>query len=534
MRVFGAPALLLLYSATLGAQPASFAGIALNSATGQPLGGVHLKLFTMNLTGAAFEAYGALSGRDGRFSIARIPGGTYILLPERAGFVHMLTAPGAIPLPTVTLKSGETVADYKLEMTPRAVISVRVVDQYGDPVPNVEIEANPAVPGAPIAASVTGANRAFTNVLGEARISGGPGRFRVKASPPSPGNPRREVRTDGTSEPTYGPTWYPSATSADRATAVDVQPGGDVAIELRLVGQRTMTITGTVTGIPEGVTPMVSLRYGDSPNRILSSRGTSVGRTGEFTFSNLPPAFYSLSATASANGRPLQSQTVEFKPDAPEVVTAELALTAGFELIGAVETTGQPRAATTEKRTVTVGVATAPVEPDGSFRIRGVFPVRSRVDVQPLPDTAYIQTVEVDGAATPDASVDLTRIRDGSTVKIVLSRDAAQLSGAVLEKDGQPLRNAVAIVILARDADHVSANPDGLVKDGKYAFKAVRPGKYLLFAVDAFRSGAANTPEDFKRLAAAAEEIEIKAGDHITRDLKVLLKEDVDARVQKK
>ena len=34
-------------------------------------------------------------------------------------------------------------------------------------------------------------------------------------------------------------------------------------------------------------------------------------------------------------------------------------------------------------------------------------------------------------------------------------------------------------------------------------------------------------------MAAAAEEIEIKPGDRIVKDLKVLLKEDVDARNKK-
>jgi len=92
-------------------------------------------------------------------------------------------------------------------------------------------------------------------------------------------------------------------------------------------------------------------------------------------------------------------------------------------------------------------------------------------------------------------------------------------------------------IILTRefaDRNHIVPNQDGMVREGgKYSFKNIRPGKYWLFAIDAFRSGPASSEEDFKRIAAAAEEIEIKADEKIAKDLKVLLKEDVDARNKK-
>src|ERR1017187_3014672 len=121
MRIIGHPVLFLLFCAGLGAETAGFGGIAVTSVTDQPLSGVHLKLFTLNVGGGIPDAYGAMSGRDGRFSVTGIPPGTYVLFTERTGFVHMMTTAGAIPLPSITLKKGERITDYKLEMTPRAV-----------------------------------------------------------------------------------------------------------------------------------------------------------------------------------------------------------------------------------------------------------------------------------------------------------------------------------------------------------------------------------------------------------------------------
>jgi hypothetical protein len=491
---------------------------------------VHLKVFTLDVAGGIPDAYGAISGSDGRFAVTGIPPGSYVLFAERIGFVHMMAATGAIPLPSITLRAGEHITDYRLEMTPRAVIAGRVLDEHGDPVPNVRVEAAPVAPGGSRAASLNHGNPiAITNNRGEFRIAGGPGKFHIKATPGG-SNQVQEVRTDGSSDAAYGPTWFPAATSVDRASAVEAVAAGDISIEILLVRQRTLTITGTVSGIPPNSSATINLASGSS------SRGIGVGPDGKFTLSKLAPAPYRIWAFAPGN---LRSQSVEVTAEGPETVEVQLVLTAGVEVAGAVEIAGDPPGKHGEKRTVTVGSATgttasASTEMDGSFKIAGVFPDRYRVGVQPLPENGYVKTVELDGLATSGQEADFTRVVEGSRLKITIARDGAQISGTLRDKDGEPLGNTVAVVILAPDRDHIAPNPDGLVKEGgKYSLKGIRPGKYLLFAIDAFRSGPLAGAEDLKKLAAAAEGIEIKPGDKITKDLKVLLKEDIDARTKK-
>jgi hypothetical protein len=466
-----------------------------------------------------------MSDGAGRFSVTGIPPGTYMLFTERTGFGHMMTLTGAIPLPSIMLRPGERITDYRLEMTPRAVIAGRVLDEYGDPVPNVKVEAAPINPVNPRAASLNAVNPvASTNSRGEFRISGGPGKFYIKATPGG-SNQAQEIRTDSSSDAAYGPIWFPSATSPDRAAAVEVEAGADAAIEIRLIRQRSITITGTVTGIPPGSSATINLASGNS------TRGIGVGPDGRFTLSKLPLGSYRIWAFAPGN---LRSQRVEVMPDGPDIVEVQLVLTAGAEVTGTVEIAGDPPDRPREKRTITLGSSSATSEPDGSFKISAVFPDRYAVEVQPLPDNGYVKTVELDGVTTLEREVDFARVVEGSRLKITLGRDGAQLSGTVLEKDGQPLGTSVAIVILASDRDHIFPNQDGLVKEGgKYSLKGIRPGKYLLFAIDAFRSGPSSSLEDFQKLAVVAEEIELKAGDRITKDLKVLLKEDVDARSKK-
>jgi hypothetical protein len=83
-----------------------------------------------------------------------------------------------------------------------------VVDDYGDPVSNVAVAVSPVSPGSPVAASLNENRQSFTNALGEVRISGGPGKFYIKATPNNYATQLPEIRTDGSSDATFGPTWY--------------------------------------------------------------------------------------------------------------------------------------------------------------------------------------------------------------------------------------------------------------------------------------------------------------------------------------
>jgi hypothetical protein len=530
----------LLFCAALAAE--SFAGIAVNAVNGQPLSGVHLKLFTFSIGPGITEVYGAMSGSDGHFSMDSVPPGSYVLMCERTGFVQMMTPGGAIPLPTVAIKAGEPVTGYKVEMTPRAAITVRVVDDYGDPVSNVSIAVTPVVPGSPVAASLYVSQTYSTDALGEARMSGGPGKFYVKATPGNYGPQLQEIRSDGSSDATFGPTWYPSASSESTATPVEMAAGARAFIEVRLIRQRSITIGGTVSGMPQDASATVMLSTYDRPGgRRTNGRTFSVEASGKFMLTKLPPAHYRVIALVFNYRTPLQSQLVDFTPDSADALDLQLTLAPGAELSGTLRIAGDPPGAPAEKRAITLqpvrdelNPATGTTESDGTFKIGDLFPGRYRVDVKPMPDNGYVRTVDLNGAASSSLELDLTRGAQGSRLNITLGRDGAQLSGTVVDKDGQPVARAPAIVILTADREHIVPNENGLVKEGgKYSLKNIRPGKYWLFAIDALRSGLSNSEEDLKRIAGAAEEIEIKPGEKITKDIKVLLKEDVDARNKK-
>ena len=62
--------------------------------------------------------------------------------------------------------------------------------------------------------------------------------------------------------------------------------------------------------------------------------------------------------------------------------------------------------------------------------------------------------------------------------------------------------------------------------DGRYSFKNVRPGKYRLAAVDAFRVNPNNNQSEMLKLAERGEEIEIQEAARIEKDVRLLPRED--------
>ncbi len=480
--------------------------------------------------------YGAMTGAGGRFSVDPIAAGTYYATLERPGFV----SPVAIK-PVVKLKAGERVSDLKLEMAPRTAISGRVLDEYGDPVQYASVQATP-VAGRPMYEGMY--SFATTDERGEFRIGVGPGKYHVKANPQSGPGTEVEIRTDGTTEAVYGETYYPSAATPERAITIEAAAGREVAgVEIRLARRPDLAISGVVTGKSDGRWPaFVSLMFSAGTGR--GSQATSVREDGKFMFRNLSPGLYRIYAqSVPSEEQRLYSPLLELTLEGADITGVQLPLAPAEDLTGSVQFEGEPaEAASLETLTVllepttmsgmTPGSGSVKAGKDGAFRLRAVPPGRYRVRVQRMPEYGYIKTVQMDGTAVSDGVLDLTRGGGGgSVVRIVLSRNGAQVGGTVRARDDAIASETDGFVYLFQDPE--SLRPENLGKispEGKYVFKGVRPGTYRLIAVEPLFLAGARGSEGATELAARAEQIEVKEGDRLTKDLKITAREDADAK----
>ena len=548
---------LLLLAASLAAQTASVEGVVVNQATGQPLSDVHVRVLTGDVATLTVErVYGAMTDRAGHFSISGVNPGLYLVVPERIGFVFV-RQPGLIPATVLALKPGQHITDQKVEMLPRGLVSGRVVDDSGDPVPGASLQLRAVPPDTDFVNPFAVPLPNYTDDHGEFRIVVSPGKYYLQAMP-------RNFRPLAPSPPGAGPvmpyvaTYYPNAGNTEEASPIEIKPGQDItSLEIRLAHARppsssnnvaaSLTISGLVTGAPGGARATVTLLRSVQNSGMLSPfRGAAADGEGKFTFrGSIPPGNYKMLAQCATCKVAMQSQAVEVQITGADVGNLQLPLAPGEDLGGSLEIAGEAADAASARRIAvklepldpagTPETSSAPVRIDGSFRVPAVFPGRYRLRVEPLSANAFIRSAMLDGAVVDDAGFDLSRGGGDVRLKVVLSLNAGQMSGTVLGHDGAPLTSPLAEVLVWNNAAQVMPDHNP-VAGSRYALKDLRPGKYRVLAVDAFdftNLTGANRPDELaKALLAAAEEIEVKEGARLVKNLKIVAKEDIHVQAK--
>ena len=123
--------------------------VAINALTHEPLDGVHVTIYGLRANAPPVESYGAISGNDGHFSIVRMRPGKYGFAAKHNGFFHAEKPNTAPATRQIVLMAGDRKTEFIIEMTPEAVITGRVVDEYGDPVQDVFVGGVPVPPTDP-------------------------------------------------------------------------------------------------------------------------------------------------------------------------------------------------------------------------------------------------------------------------------------------------------------------------------------------------------------------------------------------------
>lgn len=503
------------------AQTAIFEGTAVNIATGEPLSGVHVRL--LSIGNQAIEgAYGAMSDRAGHFSIAEMPAGAYVLMAERIGYAHI---PAKHSAPVMTLKAGQGLTDFRLEMAPRAVITGRVLDDAGDPLPFAALNLQPASADTNLdLMDQLGFARADDR--GEFRISTGPGKYYLQASG------AREFIDAGT---VLSPTWYPDAGSKERALVIEAMAGREVAgIEIRMTAHRTVTIRGVVSGIPD------QNRQGHTTVMMMRDRGsigTGVAPDGTFVYQGLNAGTYHLFAQYATDKIELQSAPIEVNLQDADATGIQLALTPARQITGKLNITGEPPGTHRRERGtihlegMSMGAPVrADIDADGAFRITEALPVQYTLRVDGLGADGYVDVMRVDGQPVADMMLDFSR-GVASEIEITAATNGGRISGRVVGDEGEPLNDPLIAVMLLRDGKVVHQEND-VLHGSKFEFKALRPGKYRVFAFNPLDIIDMHADEEdlMKRLAGLGAQVEVKEGERITKDIKLMDKAKLYAR----
>src|SRR5258708_35377092 len=260
---------------------ATLAGAVIKEPGSQPLKKVLLHLIADDQKQGG--NYTAETDSEGRFRIETVQSGRYRIMLEKTGFhqvnIHGHQTTGSI----LTVQAGREINDLLFQMLQAAVITGRVVDEDGDPLPNFEVGLLRKLPGKSREPAVTRNDR--TNDLGEYRFGGlFPGQYFVAVVPP-PDLRNFEHLAKGpdaaASKPdqNYLTTYYPGTTDVAQADVISVRAGDEMPVNFTMIPGRTYRVRGIVTGIPANQKPIVQF---NAKGVNTSFNGAEVSPDGQF------------------------------------------------------------------------------------------------------------------------------------------------------------------------------------------------------------------------------------------------------------
>ncbi len=506
-------------------EPAAVEGQVLNAATGEPLKRATVTLRrTSSSSEAAPRGYTATTDAGGKFAIAGVVPGEYRLSARRNGFVDAdygsrdyLRAGTAL-----TLKPGQRMAEILFQMTPHGVIAGRVVDEDGEPVAGVRMQAlRYRYPQGRRQLAEYG--EGGTNDIGEYRIAGlPPGRYYISASPrrsyergmqPAAGQPEEE----------YATTFYPNAGDAGEAAPVDVAPGGQLrGLDLTLRRHRTVYVRGRVAGWQAAGRQRVML--------FLRPRGTAapsmnrpgnVDPGGNFEFRGVAPGSYTLVAAVPERGRGGLTARLPVEVGSANVENLGVTLNPPLNLAGRVRADSQAPVNLTgievslrAAEPVMFGPSTssARVQADGTFSFAGVSPDEYMVTLSGLPDGLYVKVIAAGGQNVLLSRMDLSRGLAGG-LEILLSPHAGQLTGVVQNDQQEPVAGG-AVVMVPQEQErrglaqyYRTAAADA---SGRFTVKNLDPGQYRIYAWRDIEPGMYFDPDFMRPVENEGEPVNIR------------------------
>jgi len=524
---FAAGALNAQQSAPPKQESGSIQGRVVNAVTGEAVKKADIVLARRD--SQQDQRYTTTTSTSGLFAMQDVEPGRYSLSVSKRGYArlvygaHGLVAQGA----ALSLDPGQHLADITLHMSPQAVITGRVIDEDGDPVPNIQLQL--------LRYSYRKGKRKLepwdssgTNDLGEYRLFGlTPGKYYLSATPNE--GPRLYTGRQG-----YAPTYYPGTSDPAGATALELQPGTMLrGAEITLMKTRTVRLRGRVVDpagpASAGVNVMLTPRE-DAESMFERQLSANMDSQGGFEFPSVVPGAYFVQAFkhAGANKVYAASQAVDARGNDVENIVLELAPTA--ELKGYLRVEGRALANVADLQVYLqpdgpnyAGWPGGTVKADGSFTMPNVTPTHYELNVHGFPDDYYIKSAAVGGKDILEAGINFTPGTSGA-IEIVLAGTGGQVEGVVLNADQQPATEAsvVAVPDEPRRAQWRFYKEDHTDQYGRFTIKSIAPGRYKLFAWEDVEEGAYQDPEFIKKFAALGEAVTIRENSHESAQLKLI------------
>ena len=565
------PALLLLTTAAtqqlLREHPASIEGIVVKAGTSEPIGGATVELTgiaTRSTEASSTVAPGLISvsvresagdgrilsfttttGSDGKFAIHDVPpaaGYQLVVMPVR-GYLPAQYGQRVHNLPgsPITLSSDEQRKDIRIEMTPGATISGRVVDVAGRPLRNVTVDLRRPwylegwrilVDWRETISRVRGigkSNRAAitrTNGSGEFSFSGlAPAQYYIQTTP-------AKSIMDTPINLHAGAT----ISNLDIVAGPTESDGRDRTIEGVVIDQSTgrRVESAQIRVFRPGVVPLYQ-------NAQVEADSVEDGL---FELSISAAGRYVLVATSNDRRAPFYgSKTIQVADRDLTGVRIEVARP--FSLSGSVAVEGRVPA---ELNTTPLALGLYPLQVEtlsvmptniplanGSFSVLGVTPGDFRVEVHPILtvppsalmppglENAYVKSIRLANRDILNEGLRL-QSRPDAPLQIVIAMNGGTLDGRALDDNGKPVPNArvVLVPVSSRRQRGDLYKSVSAGDSGNFQLSGIAPGEYKLFAWERVEEGAWQDTNFISVYEDRGKAIRIGEGGRVTAEAKVI------------
>lgn len=496
-------------------------GTVINSASGEPL-----RRALVRWNGAQQAA--VFTGADGRFRFENVPEGSVFLSAEKPGFLDPNSLIHFGNMGPLTVGPGKT--DFTLQLTPCASIAGRVLDNDGEPLEGVEVDA--------LAEQIVdGHNQwltigsAATDDTGTYRIENvAPGHFLIRTG-------LHAALPPGWNAPTqvYGMRYYPNSPELSSAERLSLEPGREDRADFTLRPEPAFSISGTVLGIPTNTGFGLSIETPDG-QQIAPPEFRVDPNKGTINVGGLPAGSYTLELTAidqggnshsaretfDLNGSDVRNLQLVLQPPAviPVVVNhAPLLAPAASSAGQAINNTGFIQLQLIDSKTNRSynGNSTANGNPQAGdssqFEIQNVQPGSYKV----LAQTSGPECIDSVSSGPTDLSRDPFTIAPGSPpqpITVNLRKDCATAT-VTIHSDTQA--NQAILVLLPQS---FPAEPQIFSIMGRsFSFSGLRPGEYRLYAFSSLNGLEYANPDALRDFPCQTVELDANQNANITLDL---------------
>ena len=389
----------------------------------------------------------AITDEAGNYRITNLPAGNYYVYPLAPAFV----GDNGSGKQQIVLAPGENIRDMDFALIPGGVITGRITNADGQPLIEEVVNVTPLDPqsefSSPEFAVVRTDDRGIYRAFGLRR-----GKYKVSVG-------RTERVLPGQMRRIYRQTFYPSVIEPDKATILDVSEGSEIRNVDIVMGPPVTTFkaTGRIIESETGK-PVPDVVFGvgriDGTTSISSMGATGSDKHGEFRVENLIPGKYTIfpySETSDWRAESLTIEVVDRDLTGLEIKTTRGASVSGMVIVkNSEDKAGAPRfdrfnvfAFVQGPPNEYGGSRTAPLRPDGSFKIVGLAPGNVALDIVALDPTESRQfkvvSIEHNGVSL-SGGIDVKAADDIDGIRIFVKNVSftGTIRGQIKFENGEP------------------------------------------------------------------------------------------------